>query len=351
MIRLGVIGTGGMANAQANEFRKIKGVKLTACCDIVADRAKAFAEKFGIPAAYTCYTEMLAKEKLDGVTNVTIDAVHAEVALAVIRKGIAILSEKPLATTLADARKMAAAAKRAGVVNMVNFSYRNSCGLQQAAREMRAGKIGRVLHVESSYLQSWLVGAHWGNWRSSPGMTWRLSTRHGSAGVLGDLGCHIYDMTCLLCGDIASIDCRLKTFDKGVPGNRLGEYVLDANDSFVSTVVFRNGALGTVHSSRWATGHMNSLRVRVFGDKGAIEVDLDRAWDEYRICFGTQSINSATWESVKCRPTPSNYERFIRAIRTRKSDENNFANGAKIQAYLHYSFVSNDKGGPVAVRF
>ncbi len=351
MIRLGLIGTGGMANMHAEAFKRIKGVRLAACADLVGDRARAFAERHGVAAAYGDWREMLAKERLDAVTNVTVDAAHAEVALACIGKGLAILSEKPLATTLRDAKKMAAAAKAAGVVNMVNFSYRNSSGLQQAAREVRKGKLGRVLHVESSYLQSWLVNAAWGDWRTAPGMTWRLSSRHGSAGVLGDLGCHIYDLTTLLAGDIATIDCRLKTFDKGVPGNRLGEYVLDANDSFVATVEFAGGAIGTVHSSRWATGHRNSLRCRVYGDKGAIEVDLDRGYGEYRLCFGRKAVDAAAWRTVACRPTPNVYERFVRAIRAGRSDDNDFANGAKIQAYLHASFESDRKRKPVPVRF
>jgi len=348
---VGVIGTGGMANAHANELKKIQGVALAACADIVPERAEAFAARHGIPAAYGDYREMLASQELDAITNVTVDAAHAEVALAVIAKGLHILSEKPLATTLADAKKMAAAAKKAGVIHMVNFSYRNSSGLQHAARLMRTGKLGRLMHVESSYLQSWLVNGTWGDWRTSPGMTWRLSTRHGSAGVLGDLGCHIYDLTTLLAGDIATIDCRLKTFDKGVRGNRLGEYVLDANDSFVSTVEFANGAIGTVHSSRWATGQINSLRCRVYGDKGALEIDLDRSYGEYRLCFGQKAIDRAEWKTVKCPATPNVYQRFIQAIRTGRGDDNDFANGAKIQAYLHYSFASSKKGGPVKVRF
>lgn len=351
MLRLGVIGTGGMANAHANEFKKLKGVRLVACADVVPERAKAFAEKHGIPASYGDYREMLDAEALDAVTNVTIDAAHAEVALAVVGKGLHVLSEKPLATTLADAKAMAAAARKAGVVNMVNFSYRNSSGLQAASKLMKTGKLGRIMHVESSYLQSWLISRGWGDWRKAAGLTWRLSTKHGSAGVLGDLGCHIYDLTTLLAGDIASIDCRLKTFDKGVRGNRLGEFVLDANDSFVSTVEFANGAIGTVHSSRWATGHMNSLRCRVHGEKGAIELDLDRSYGEYRICFGPSAINKAEWKTVACKPTPNVYQRFVRAVAAGQSDDNDFANGVKIQAYLHYSFESNKKRGPVAVKF
>jgi len=243
------------------------------------------------------------------------------------------------------------AAQQAGVINMVNFSYRNSCALQKAAEAVRAGKIGRLMHVESSYLQSWLVATSWGDWHTTPAFTWRLSTKHGSLGVLGDVGCHIYDMTTLLCGDIAEIDCHLKTFDKGIPGDKIGEYDLDANDSFISTVVFANGAVGTIHSSRWAVGHMNSLKVYAAGDEGAIEVDLDSSYSEYRICSGMKNINSATWKTVKCAPTPNNYQRFIRAIKTGINDVNDFANGAKIQAYLHYSLLSDKKRKAVEVEF
>lgn len=349
MLRIGIIGTGGMANSHAVNFQAIRGVKLTACCDVSRERAAEFARKYGIPAVYTDYREMLANERLDGVSNVTPDAMHAEISLAVIAHGMAILCEKPLATSLADANAMAEAAKQAGVINMVNFSYRNASALQKAAEVVRSGKIGRPIHVESSYLQSWLVASNWGDWHTSPALTWRLSTRHGSAGVLGDLGCHIYDATSLLCGDIAEINCLLKTFDKGVPENKLGEYVLDANDSFISSVTFANGAIGTIHSSRWALGHINSLKIYIAGDKGAIEVDLDRSFHEYRICTGAKNINSASWKSVKCPPTPNNHQRFIRAIKRGSNDDNDFANGARVQACIHASMLSDKQHQPVKV--
>ncbi len=351
MLKLGIVGTGSMANAHADNFKKIKGVKLTACCDVDRARADAFAARHGIGHVYTDCTEMLDGQELDGVANVTPDAQHAAISLAVIARGVNILCEKPLATSLADARKMAAAAARKGVINMVNFSYRNSCGLQAAALAVKAGKIGTLRHVESSYLQSWLAHCAWGDWRKSPGLTWRLSTRHGSAGVLGDLGCHIYDLTTLLAGqDIVEIYCRLQTFDKGVKGNRLGPYILDANDSFVANIVLSGGAIGTVHSSRWACGHQNSLRCRVYGNQGAIEVDLDSGYDQYKICRGPDSMKSAKWEVVKCKPTPNNYQRFIRSIRTGANDVNNFANGAKVQSYLHCSIESDKLARAVRVK-
>jgi predicted dehydrogenase len=119
---------------------------------------------------------------------------------------------------------------------------------------------------------------------------------------------------------------------------------LDANDSFVSTVSFKNGGLGTVHATRWAVGQANSLRARVYGDKGAIEIDLDRSYEEYRICKGKEAIDKFQWETVKCPPTPSNYRRFIDAIKTGENDASDFANGVKVQAYVHYSMESDKRG-------
>jgi predicted dehydrogenase len=350
MIRLGIIGTGGMGNHHASQFSSMKGVKIVACCDISEQRRKAFAEKWKVPAVYEDYHEMLEREELDGVANVTPDAMHAPISIAAIEKDIPVLCEKPLATNLNEAKLMLEAATRHKVVNMVNFSYRSSSGLQSAAKVVRQGKIGNIRHVESSYLQSWLVSRAWGDWRNAEGFLWRLSTKHGSLGTLGDIGVHIYDLTSLLCGDFAQIYCKLRCFDKGVPGNQIGEYVFDANDSFVSVVVFANGALGTIDGSRYAVGQINSLRARVYGDKGAIEVDLDRAYDEYRVCVGRRNVDKPGWKTVECPPTPNNFVRFINAIKTGRNDPSDFANGVKIQAYLDSSFESDRLGRWVDIK-
>jgi predicted dehydrogenase len=340
VIRLGIIGTGGMAHDHARRFRKIRGVRLAACCDIVPHRAKAFAAEFGIPRWYADHTAMLDDGALDAVAVVTVDAAHAPVSLAAIERHLAVLCEKPLATSLAEARRMRDAAGRTGVVTQVNFSYRNSSGAQAAAALIASGGIGRVLHVEASYLQSWLAQDSWGDWRTKEALTWRLSTRHGSGGVLGDIGCHIYDLATLLAGDIAAIACEMKTFDKGIPENRIGPYVLDANDSFASVVGLAGGGVGTVHATRWGTGHHNSLRVRVFGDEGAVMVDLDRGFGRYWVVRGRAAMRAADWKEVRARATPSQQERFVAAIRAGRSDVCDFAQGARVQAYLDASLRS-----------
>ena len=344
-VRIGVIGTGGMAHAHARVYARLRNVRMAACCDVSKERAAAFAAKWHIPASYTDAADMLSREKLDGVSIATPDATHAALSVLALEQGVCVLCEKPMAANLSEAEQMLAAAGRSGLVHMVNFSKRESSGLQAAREAVRAGVIGRVMHMEASYLQSWLVSTDWGDWRTTPAFTWRLSTRHGSAGTLGDIGCHIYDMASFLCGDITELFCKLAVYDKGVPGNRIGEYVLDANDSFASTVTFSGGAIGTIHATRWAVGFVNREFVRVYADKGCIDVDFNRSLNSYRIYLQA----SKKWKTVTCRPTPTNYERFVRAIAEGVRDESDFQNGFRIQQYLDASFRSDAQKTPVAI--
>jgi predicted dehydrogenase len=137
MVKIGIIGTGGMANHHASQYSTMADVQVVACCDVSSERSASFAAKWNVPHVYSDYREMLEKEQLDGVDNVTPDALHAPISIATIEQGLPIFCEKPLASNLTDARRMLDAVKRHDVINMVNFSYRNSCGLQAAATSNR----------------------------------------------------------------------------------------------------------------------------------------------------------------------------------------------------------------------
>lgn len=345
MLKIGIIGTGGMAKGHAKAYQAQKDVEIVACCDILEDRSKGFAEQFKIKTWYTDYKKMLKTEKLDGISIASTDATHAEISIEALKHKVAVLCEKPMAVTVAEAQKMIAASKKAKVINMINFSKRNAAAVQYAKKYIDEGKIGKVMHVDAQYLQSWLSTKHWGDWRTESAWLWRLSTKHGSGGVLGDIGCHIYDMASYLCGDISEIYSDLKTFHKA-KGDKIGEYVLDANDSFVSTVSFKNGALGTVHCSRFATGYINREFICVYGDKGAIEIDFNKGQNIVR----RYDVGLDVWETVGCPKTPSNYERFITSIRTGKNDVSDFANGIKIQKYLDATFASGKSRKPIKIK-
>jgi predicted dehydrogenase len=346
-VRVALVGTGGMARHHVENFRAIPGCRLVACADVDRARAEAFAVTHGIPRAFGDLTSLLREAPCDAVSIVTPDRFHLPLTLEALRAGKHVLCEKPLALHRRDARRMLAAAVKAQRIHMVNLSYRNWPALQAVARRVRAGDLGELRHVEASYLQSWLVGNYWGDWRTSPTWLWRLSQRHGSLGVLGDVGVHIVDFAMFPAGPIRSVSCQLKTFPKA-PGNRIGEYRLDANDSAVLTVEFANGALGAIHTTRWSTGHKNRLYLKISGTEGAVEIDSERATDRYRLCHGPD-VHTGRWREVRCKPTPTNHRRFIQAIKTGVQDQPDFGDGVLAQAVLDASFASAAKRRPVRV--
>jgi predicted dehydrogenase len=346
-VRLAVVGTGGMANAHAKQFLAIPGVRLTAACDIDQARVEAYAAEHGVAAAYTDLGKLLREAPVDAVVVATPDAFHTPVTLECLRAGKHVLCEKPLALNHAEAKRMVAAASRAGVINMVNFSYRSWPAIQAVADLVQRGGLGDLRHVEASYLQAWLPSKIWGNWRTKPAWLWRLSTRHGSNGVLGDVGVHIVDFASYPAGAVSKVYCQLQAFPKA-PGNRIGEYRLDANDSATMSVTFKNGALGVIHTTRWCGGHANRLYLKLAGTTGTVEIDGDRGTDVYRICAG-RDLDSCTWREKKAKASPNNQERFIRAVRTGVTEQPDFARGAEVQKVLDAGFASAAVDAPVKV--
>jgi predicted dehydrogenase len=339
-MRLLIVGTGGMANHHAENFVNIDGVELVAAVDVDASKLEAFADKHNIPERFTSLEAAIAWGKFDSATNVTPDKIHYPTTMQLLAAGKHVLCEKPLAENFEKALEMTEAAERAGVINMVNLTYRNVAPIQKAREMVLAGELGTIRHVEASYLQSWLVSKAWGDWRTESQWLWRLSKKHGSNGVLGDVGIHILDFASYGAGlDIDHVFCRLKTFHKA-QNDKIGDYDLDANDSFTMSVDFSNGALGVVHATRWATGHLNELKLRIYGEKGSLEVLHTTEGSWLRGCLGS-NIETATWSEIDAGSVPMNYNRFVDAVRTGKATEPSFRHATNLQKILDLGLVSD----------
>jgi predicted dehydrogenase len=333
LVRILVVGTGSMAAAHVRAYQAMPGVKVVAGVDTRPDILTAFQTEHGIPHGFATVQDAIAWGQFDAVSNVTPDPVHKVTTLPLLAAGKHVLCEKPLATSHADALEMAEAAARAGVVNMVNLTYRNVPALQAAQALVARGAIGPIRHFEASYLQSWLTQPAWGDWKTEPRWLWRLSTAHGSNGVLGDVGVHILDYATFVIGAMpARFTSRLATFDKA-PGGRIGDYTLDANDSFVMEAELTNGALGTISATRFASGHLNDLRLRVYGDTGGLEVLFEQGKSTLRGCIGADML-TATWRKLPTPAVPTTYRRFVAAIRGVAVPDPTFARGAALQAVL-----------------
>ncbi len=339
-MRLLILGTGGMAAQHAKHFAAIDGVTVVGGVDVDPNRLATFNTAHNIPNGFASLDAAIAWGEFDAVANVTPDSIHHPTSIAALKASKHVFCEKPLATDATKAFEMTDVAEKAGLVNMVNLTYRNVAQLQRAREIVNSGQIGAVKHVEASYLQSWLSSKAWGDWRTESKWLWRLSKKHGSNGVLGDIGVHILDFASYGAGmDIEHVFARLKVFEKA-PGNKIGEYDLDANDSFTMAVDFSNGALGVIHATRWATGHFNELRLRVYGEKGGVEVQHRHDWSKLRVCLGSD-IETGSWEEVSVPEVETNYQRFAKAVKTGKNLEPSFRHAANLQKVLDLAMVSD----------
>ncbi|MCX2725074.1 Gfo/Idh/MocA family protein [Roseibium salinum] len=339
-VRILILGTGNMAASHVAAYQKIPGVQVVAGVDRRTDILAGFCGKFGIPDTFATLEEAVAWGEFDAISNVTPDAAHHPTTLLLLNAGKHVLCEKPLATNAADALEMAELARAKGLIGMVNLTYRNVAVLQKAAELVEEGAIGALKHFEASYLQSWLSQPAWGDWRTESQWLWRLSSQHGSKGVLGDVGIHILDfVTFAARSEVGGLSCRLKTFDKA-EGGRIGEYTLDANDSFTLQAELENGALGTISATRYASGHLNDLRLRLYGDNGGLEVIFEKQVERLRICRDPD-LEAAEWREVTAEPVPTVYERFVNSVREGTPTEPGFDHGARLQQALDAAERSN----------
>lgn len=342
-MRLIILGTGGMAQAHAGNFGSIKGVEIVGAVDLEPDRLGEFCDRFGIKKRFSSLNDALKWGHFDAAANVTPDHVHYGTTMTLLGAGKHVFCEKPLATDYAKALEMTEAAQKSGLIGMVNLSYRDVPHIHVVRDMVLGGDIGSVKHVEAAYLQSWLVSNLWGEWDKESQWLWRLSKSHGSNGVLGDVGIHILDFVSFgLAQDFANIDCRLQTYAKA-EGDQIGEYRLDANDSFAMSVEFENGALGVIHASRWASGHINELRLRIHGDKGGLELIHREDGTHLRACTG-EDVHKGTWRDISVKSGNNNYQIFADAVAKGQQREPSFAQGAKMQKVLDLCMVA-DAGG------
>ncbi len=348
MQRVLLLGTGNIARHHVQEFAAIAEADIVACADLVPGRAAAFAAEHGIAGAFQSLDQAIAWGDFDAAVNATPDGVHMLTTLALIAAGKHVLCEKPLAANYTDAVMMVEAAETAGLINMVNFTYRNAPALEAARAMVAAGEIGTLRHVSAEYLQSWLVGRYWGDWRTDEKWLWRLSRRHGSTGVLGDVGVHILDFATYAAGEgVASLYADLATFPKA-EGDAIGDYVFDANDSVAMIGRLAGGAMVTVTATRYATGHANDLVLTLSGTAGGIKVEAGAGKSTLSVCLG-EDIDSNSWQSRTPPPVRRNARRFVDALLSGLNGEPSFRRAAEIQQLIDAAFDSSAGGRPVVL--
>ncbi|HYG94180.1 MAG TPA: Gfo/Idh/MocA family oxidoreductase [Nocardioides sp.] len=273
-------------------------------CGRTESATRAAADKLGWADWTTDWRTVLERDDVQVVDVCTPGDTHAEIALAALEAGKHVLCEKPLANTVTEAERMAAAAATAqerGVLSAVGFNYRRTPALAHARQLIESGTVGTVRHIRAHYLQDWIVDPDFP-------LVWRLQKDKAGSGALGDIGAHIVDLSQFLTGHrLTEVAGHLTRFVERRPlaaatsglsatgGAETGEVTVDDAAVFLGRT--DGGALATYEATRFATGRKNAMRIEVNGSAGSIAFDFE-AMNELHVYDGTAPGREAGFRRI-----------------------------------------------------
>ncbi len=267
-LRVGVIGCGRIARTHAEAVAATPGATLVVCCDADLARAQALAAEFGAEVATDSLNDFFAKGQLDAALICTPHPVHEKLVVACAEAGVNVLCEKPIAIRLEEADRMIDATDAAGVAFGVIFQRRFWPAAQRIRHAIDAGELGRLTFASATSLL-WRPEEYF---KSDP---WRGKWETEGGGVMMNQAVHTIDLLQWFMGPAAEVYGRIATL-------RHGDYI-DVEDTVAATVVFENGALGTIEALTTVQPEFG-FRVAVHGNNGATA-------SVHEIPEGTQGIN------------------------------------------------------------
>lgn len=369
-LHVAMVGHNFMGRAHGNAFRQANhffDLPRTVVADVVVgrdlDRAAAAAQRFGFRRATTDLDAVLADPAIHVVDVATPNDSHHAIAMAALAAKKHVLCEKPLAMTLAEAKEMAALAKKQKVRVGLWHNYRRAPATALAAKMIARGDLGAIRQVRAVYLQDWLADA-------SVPASWRTSRKACGSGAHGDLNAHLVDLTRALTGlEFESVVGVQQTFTKQRPDGRGGLAKVDVDDAFLFLARFRGGAIGSYEATRTAPGRKNHNCVEISGEKGSIRWNLERM-NELEVFLCDEPRDAQGFRTVMCmdsvHPYAANwwpdghivgYEHtfvhhvadFVRALHDGTPFAPGFDDGVAVQAVLEAALQSTKDGSWVKV--
>ena len=271
-IKIGIIGTGSISHFHMGGYRASSDIaEVTAVCDLNLDRARAFAEKYGVPHVYGSYEEMLRDAPIDAVSVTTWNNAHAPATIAALQAGKHVLCEKPLALNAVQAQEMANTAQAAGRLLMVGFVRRFAQNTDALKAVIDAGDLGDLFFSQVSIVR------RWGN----PG-GWFSDKKRSGGGALIDMGVHIIDLARYLAGNPHPVSVYAATFShlgmkpdiRGVEKYKAADYSehCDVEDAATALIRFDNGMITHVNVT-WVENAEDSSLMHFSGSKGGAQLE------------------------------------------------------------------------------
>ncbi len=238
-VKIGFIGTGGIANAHLNNLARMKDVEITALCDVVKERAEAAGQKFG-GKVYLDYRRMLDKEKLDALYICVPPFAHQDQELIACQRKIPFFVEKPVALSLEKAEEIETQVRKSGIITSVGYVLRYMDIV---------GKTAKILSGRSPGL---ITGSYYGE---VPGQNWLIKKNRGG-GQLVEQATHIVNLMLFFGGEV--IEVYSQPFS-GIISKRIPGY--EVEDASATIFRFASGAIGSINCTWLAFGFKSSLGI------------------------------------------------------------------------------------------
>jgi len=340
-IKWGVIGSGGIARRRTipEGITQASNAELVAVFDPNVEVNQAVAKQFGARAADS--VEALLRSDIEAVYIASPPGAHRTQTLACARAGKHVLSEKPLGMTVADARAMIAACKKARVKLGTAFMMRFLAQHQAALKLLRDGKLGKPVFGRAQ-LSCW--------YPPMPG-AWRQDLKTGGGGSLMDMGGHCMDLLEMFFGPVKAVSCFTHRTVHGYT----------AEDSALVSLVFKNGALGTVDTFFCVPDEASQNRLELYGSLGSILAKGTIGQGDHGEMVAFLKEGATGYDAQQARaegggivinPPPVNtyraeIEEFSAAILENREPSNNAALGLQSQKILAACYQSARTGKAV----
>jgi predicted dehydrogenase len=284
-IRTAVFGTGFMGRVHTEGIRRLGNVEVVAIAASSDEKARKFADELGVEQATGDFHSILKDSSIDAVHVCTPNALHFPMAMAALKAGKHVLCEKPLATSVDEAKQLVAAAAEKNLANCTFHNLRYYPLVQQMRRMREAGELGEIYAVQGTYSQDWLLYDTDWNWRID-------SSANGRSRCFADIGTHWCDMVEHITGlRIQSLCADLQTFHKTrkrpkgsietFSGKTLQpsdyeEVPIDTEDFGAVLLRLGDQARGAMTVSQISAGRKNRLCMEIYGTKASVTWDQEK---------------------------------------------------------------------------
>ena len=278
-LRIGIIGTGGIANSHMQSYMKQSDVEIVAGADIIPDKARKFFEKYEVQArSFESYKDMIDTVPMDAVSVCTYNCSHAECTIYALEHGLHVLLEKPMTVTLDEAVAICRAEKKSGKIVSVGFQPRYDANMQMIKKIVQSGELGQIYYIQTG-----------GGRRHGIPVSWSetfIEKDKAGLGAVGDIGCYSLDMVLNAIGypkPLTVTGCATGFFGKtpeayaqiGKPecANKFGV------DDFASAYIRLEGNIVLDFRIAWYMHLDTSGDTIIMGSKGSLRIPSTECWN------------------------------------------------------------------------